>query len=563
MIRQSGIWPDHSGKHGIILYKEDELTFLVAANSRHVPVRKDMMMILTRRALIECLGTLATAVLAAPVAHAQQTIASEPVANAKFGYSDVVRKARDLGMAGYDNTPPALPDALAKLDTDAYRDIRFRPEKALLNTPNSAFRAQMSHLGPLYKRAVTVNVIRDGVPTSVPYSAALFDYGKTKFERPLPVNLGFAGFRLSFPLNDPRAQDELVSFMGGNAFRLLGRNQRLGLSARGLTMGAGGTEPEELPHFREFWIEQPNNPDRVTLFALLDSPSATAAYQFIVYPATETVIEVTVTLFPRKALTRVGIAPLSSMFVAGENDQRISGDFRPERHDSDGLLMQTGAGEWIWRPLRNPAQQVMSGFLDTNPRGFGLMQRDRNFEHFQDLEQGYENRPSYWIEPRGDWGDGRIDLVERPASDESSSNITAFWTPRNPLEAGQNQTWSYRIRTTSAESKLHPAGRVFNTFVTTPPAREAAPAGTKRYIVDFTGGNLSYFFSAPDQVKLVANASAGKIVQTVLTPNPRIEGFRATLDIALLAGQSGDMQLHLKAGNRAVSESWNYPVSAD
>jgi glucans biosynthesis protein len=155
------------------------------------------------------------------------------------------------------------------------------------------------------------------------------------------------------------------------------------------------------------------------------------------------------------------------------------------------------------------------------------------------------------------------EVVERPASDESSSNITAFWTPRNPLEAGQNQTWSYRIRTTSAESKLHPAGRVFNTFVTTPPAREASPAGTKRYIVDFTGGNLSYFFSAPDQVKLVANASAGKIVQTVLTPNPRIEGFRATLDIALLAGQSGDMQLHLKAGNRAVSESWNYPVSAD
>ena len=546
------------------------MTFFVAAYGRHAPVQKDMTMILSRRALIECLGSLATAVLtaplAAPLAQAQQTIATEPANTAKFGYSDVVRKARDLGMAGYDNNPPALPDALAKLDAEAYRDIRFRPEKALLNTPNSVFRAQMVHSGPMYKLPVTVNIIRDGVPTSVPYSAALFDYGKTKFERPLPVNLGFAGFRLSYPLNDPRAQDELVSFMGGNVFRMFGRNQRSGLSACGLTIGAGGTEPEEVPHFREFWIEQPNNAERVTLYGLLDSPSATGAYQFTVYPATETVIEVTVTLFPRKSLTRVGIAPLASMFLTGENDQRINGDFRPERHDSDGLLIQSGSGEWIWRPLRNPAQSVTSGFLETNPRGFGLMQRDRNFDHFQDLEQSYENRPSYWIEPRGDWGDGRIDLVERPAADESGTNITAFWTPRNPLDAGQSQTWSYRIRTTSAESKLHPAGRVLNTFVTATPAtigREAPPAGTKRFIVDFTGGNLSYFFSAPDQVKLIASASAGKIVQSVLTPHPRIEGFRATLDVALLAGQSGDLQLHLASAGRAVSETWAYPVRAD
>ena len=542
------------------------MTSIVAANARNAPVRKAMMMILSRRTLIEYFGSLATAVLAAPMAHAQQTIAAEPVTNTKFGYSDVVRKARDLGMAGYDNNPPALPDALSRLDAEAYRDIRFRPEKALLNTPSTTFRAQMIHMGPAYKRPVTVNVIRDGVPTSVPYAPALFDLGKTKFERALPVNLGFAGFRLSYPLNDPRSQDELVYFMGGNAFRMLGRNQRLGLTARGLSLGEGGTEPEETPHFSEFWIEQPNNTDRVTVFALLDSPSATAAYQFVVYPATETVIEVTVTLFPRKVLTRVGIAPLSSMFISGENDQRINGDFRPELHDSDGLLMQTGSGEWIWRPLRNPAQSNTSSFLDTNPRGFGLMQRDRNFDHFQDLDQGYENRPSYWIEPRGDWGDGRIDLVERPASDENGTNIMAFWTPRNPLEAGQNQTWSYRIRTTSAESKLHPAGRVLNTFVANAAAgngRETPPPGTKRLIVDFTGGNLAYFYSAPDQIKLVATASVGKIVQSTLTPNPRIDGFRATIDVALLPGQSTDLQIHLKAGSRTVTETWAYPISTN
>ena len=524
-------------------------------------------MSLTRRTLIETLGSLAATALAFP-AQAQPSGGSDQ-ALPKFGNADVVRRARDLGAASYDTAAPALPDLLNKLDYDGWRDIRFRPDKALLGAGGGPFRMQMHHLGFLFKQAVTVNIIRDGVPTPVPYSASLFDYGKNKFDRPLPVNLGFAGFRISYPLNDPRQQDELVSFLGASYFRFLGRGQRFGLSARGLALGPtpNSAQPEEFPSFREFWIEQPASAaERVVIHALLDSPSVTGAYQFIVYPAQESVIDVTVTLFARRTLNRVGIAPLTSMFFVGENDRRFTADFRPEMHDSDGLLMQTGAGEWIWRPLRNPAQPATSSFMDSNPRGFGLMQRDRVFEHYQDLDLGYESRPSYWIEPRGDWGDGRIDLVELPTSDETNDNIVAFWTPRNPLEPGQAQTWGYRIKAMAQESKLHPGGRALNSYQTIAKAlgsNETVAAGSKRFIIDFAGGDLPYYQAAPDTVQIVASTTAGKISRSFLVSNPHIDGFRAAIDVALEPGQTADLRVFLKAGTRALTETWTTPWKAD
>ena len=521
----------------------------------------------TRRTFLDTIGRLAGLALATPAF--AQPIGGSDQTSAKFGYADVVRRARDLGAASYDTTNPALPDQLTKLDYDSWRDIRFRQDKSLLGGGGGPFKMQMHHLGFLFKQAITVNIIRDGVPTPIPYSASLFDYGKNKFERPLPVNLGFAGFRVSYPLNDPRQQDELISFLGASYFRFLGRGQRYGLSARGLALGTAPNtaQPEEFPNFREFWIEQPSSgAERVVIHALLDSPSVTGAYQFIVYPAQETVMDVTVTLFARRSLNRVGIAPLTSMFFVGENDRRFTADFRPELHDSDGLLMQTGAGEWIWRPLRNPVQATTSSFLDSNPRGFGLMQRDRLFEHYQDLDLGYESRPSYWIEPRGDWGDGRIDLVELPTADETNDNIVAFWSPRNPLEPGQAQTWGYRIKALTQESKLHPGGRAVNSYQTVAKAlgsNEAPASGSKRFIIDFAGGDLSYYQSAPDTVQIVPTTTAGKITRTFLVPNSHIDGFRAGIDVALEPGQTADLRAFLKSGTRALTETWTYPWKAE
>ena len=314
----------------------------------------------------------------------------KPQAPPKFDFDDVVRRARDLATADFDTASPALPEPLNKLDFDAWRDIRFRPDKAFLAANGSQFRLQLFHLGHLYRRPVTINTLRDGIPTPIPYAANLFDYGRTKIDKPLPVNLGFAGFRLHYPLNRPKVLDEVIAFLGASYFRFLGRDQRYGMSARALAVGAG-TPSEEFPFFREFWIETPEpNADQATIYALLDSPSATGAYRFELYPGIDTAIEISAALFPRKPNVKFGLAPLTSMFFIGEDDHRFNEDFRRELHDLDGLLIHSGTGEWIWRPLRNPAKLAVSTFLDRDLRGFGLLQRDRDFDHYQDLDLAYE-----------------------------------------------------------------------------------------------------------------------------------------------------------------------------
>ncbi len=362
-------------------------------------------------------------------------VPGEPQAH--FGFEDVLKRARAIGTAPFEANPPPLPDALARLDFDSWRDIRFRRDKALLGTEGGPFRMEMFHLGHIYPRPVTVNVVREGIATPVPYAATLFDYGRNRIEKPLPLNLGFAGFRLLYPLNRPEVLDEVAAFLGASYFRFLGRKQRYGLSARGLAVGAGAPG-EEFPFFREFWIETPGPlAERVTIYALLDGASVTGAFRFDLYPGAETVLEVSATLFPRVAAFKLGLAPLTSMFFTSQNDRRFSDDFRPELHDSDGLLIHSGTGEWIWRPLRNPTEPEVSAFLDRKVQGFGLLQRDRVFEDYQDLDLGYELRPSYWIEPKGDWGDGRVELVELPTGDETNDNIVASWVPDAAVEAGQ------------------------------------------------------------------------------------------------------------------------------
>jgi periplasmic glucans biosynthesis protein len=501
--------------------------------------------------------------LSAGSALAQQGAAPAPT---PFRYEDVVRRARDLAGAPFDATLPPLPEPLNRLDFDAYRDIRFRPERALLGSSGGPFRMQLFHLGFLYTRPVTVNVIRDGVPTPVPYQPQLFDYGRTKIERPLPVNLGFAGFRLHYPLNSPRVFDEVIAFLGASYFRFLGRDQRYGLSARGLALNVEAREPqdpEEFPFFREFWVETPQGgSNRAVVFALLDGPSVTGAYRFDIYPGRETTIEVGVTLFPRRALTSVGVAPLTSMYFQGENDRHPTDDFRPEYHDSDGLMIHTGAGEWIWRPIRNPPRKLVSFFSDNNPRGFGLMQRDRSFESYQDLEAFYHRRPGYWVEPIGQWGEGRIELVEIPTANETHDNVVAYWTPKQPYEPGQEVAFGYRLVAVASTEDMHPGGKVVNTFQT--PARASGSAEPsdptlRRFLIDFAGGDLEFYYSDPALVQVVPSVSAGRILHTFVVPNEHTRGFRAAIDVKLEPGQAADLRAFLRAGDRTLTETWIYP----
>lgn len=509
----------------------------------------------TRRTIVGALASLAGA---AP-AFAQPAGPPEPN---PFRFEDVVRRARDLAAVPFEAAPPALPEPVSRLDFDAYRDIRFRPDRALLASGGGPFRLQLFHLGFLYTRPVAVNIVREGVPTPVPYQAELFDFGRTKIDRPLPLDLGFAGFRLHYPLNNPKIFDEVIAFLGASYFRFLGREQRYGLSARGLAINADGREPEEFPVFREFWIEMPPpDADRAVIYALLDGTSVTGAYRFVLYPGLETALETTATLFPRRPLEGVGVAPLTSMFFIGENDRRFVDDFRPEVHDSDGLLIHSGSGEWIWRPLRDPVRRLISGFAQTNPRGFGLMQRDRAFEDYQDLETFYHRRPSYWVEPQGDWGEGHVELIELPTGDETHDNIVASWRPRRPYEPGQEVTLAYRIGALASTDDLHPGGRVVNTYQARPKSsggHEPADPLTRRFLIDFAGGDLPYYLRDPAQIRLVPTSSAGRITHTFVIPNDHTRGFRAAIDLKLEPGQSTDLRAFLRAGNRTLTETWTY-----
>ncbi len=128
-------------------------------------------------------------------------------------------------------------------------------------------------------------------------------------------------------------------FLGASYFRVLGRGQSYGASARGLAINVATTGGEEFPYFSDFWLVRPLPQQRtLTIFALLDSPSLTGAYRFEIRPGATTDVEVTATLYARKNVEKLGVAPLTSMFLFGEEHRRQFDDYRPEVHDSDGLL---------------------------------------------------------------------------------------------------------------------------------------------------------------------------------------------------------------------------------
>jgi glucans biosynthesis protein len=518
-----------------------------------------------RRRIVQ--GLAATTLLAATVEARAQRREGRP--ETPFGFADVERRAQDLAKVAYEARVPALPAPIAKLDYDAWRDIRFKPDKAFLGD-GSPFRLQLFHLGFLYTRPVTVNLVRGGVATPIPYQSSLYDMGRTKLDKALPVDLGFAGLRIHAPLNKPNLLDELIVFLGASYYRFLGRDQLYGLSARGLAVnveGQGG--PEEFPVFREFWVGVPDKADdALTIYALLDSPSLTGAYQFTVTPGDATSVAVRATLIPRVDLATVGLAPLTSMFFIGENDRRHADDYRPELHDSDGLQIAAGSGEWLWRPLHNPRDRRISSFVDRDPKGFGLMQRDRNFETYQDLEASYDRRPGYFVEPDGPWGEGTVMLMELPTDTETNDNIVACWRPASPYPAGTPVTLSYRVRAVGG-APLHPGGRVINTFSVAPLASGTAKAEeekgglTRRFLVDFAGGDLDYYRADPSRVEVVASTALGRITHSSVAPNPHIQGLRAAFDVTLEApGQATDLRVFLRASGRALSETWVYPWTA-
>jgi glucans biosynthesis protein len=475
---------------------------------------------------------------------------------ASFGFEEVAERAQALAREPYRPKASTLPAELKALTYDQYRDIRFKPERALWRREKLPFEVMFFHLGKFQTEPVLINEVTPQGVKHLTFDRNDFDYGKNRLSPQAWGDVGYAGFRVHYPLNNDKYKDEVVVFLGASYFRALGAQQRYGLSARGLAIDTVGGKGEEFPRFSEFWIERPGaNAKSLVIHALLESPRATGAYRFEVKPGSETVTEVRSKLFLRAGVATLGVAPLTSMFMFGENQPHRT-DFRPEVHDSDGLMVATGEGEWIWRPLQNPKRTLTTSFAMKSLRGFGLLQRDRNFANYEDTEARYELRPSAWISPVGDWGPGRVELVQLSTPDETNDNIVAYWVPEKPPAPGQPLELAYQMRWQGSQPQRPPGawavqsrlGRGFD---------ELAP-NEHQYVVDFAGPAIDKL-PADAPVKAVVSADAnGEIVERNAFRNEATGAWRMTLRVKQIkATQPVELRGFLQHGNDILSETWS------
>jgi len=477
--------------------------------------------------------------------------------NAEIDFDAVTERARTLATSSFEE-PVRIPDWLLEISYDQWRDIRFKPDASLWRSASSQFEVQLFHPGLFYDRAVPISVIDAEGAHPVEFSPGLFNYGDNNFGSRVPADLGFAGLRLHYPINRADYRDEVIVFLGASYFRALGKDMGFGISARGLAVDTALPSGEEFPFFKELWLVRPKAKAKaVTVLALLDSPRITGALEFTVTPGTQTTTDVRAVFFPRAEIEKIGLAPLTSMFLRGENSLGPRADYRPEVHDSDGLAIQAGDGEWIWRPLENPEELRAIAFSVTNPRGFGLFQRDRGFDNYQDLETHPEKRPGVWVEPKGDWGRGHIELIEIPTRDDTNDNIVAFFVPERPVTASEPISISYRLSWFADDPNRPPGGRVVAT------RRDAGTLdGVQRFVIDFAGADLKDLPGKTlvhgDVTVGTGDGAQGEVVEQQVIKNPAIGGWRLIFQVRPRGRDPIDLRAFLQLDQTVLTETWSY-----
>jgi periplasmic glucans biosynthesis protein len=467
-------------------------------------------------------------------------------------FAVIEQMAAKLAAAPY-KEPPSIGGEMKQLSYDHYRAIRARKDTALWRD-KGLFQVEFFPAGFIYEKPVAVSVVENGRADQLTVTPDQFDFSDSGLKQP-PKEVALAGFKLTFPINQPHKFDEIIAFLGASYFRAIGRGQVYGSSARGLAIDTGTERPEEFPWFRAFWlVKPPEHSQEMTVWALLDSPGAAGALSFIVRPGPRTVVETMAVFFARHELAVPGIAPLTSMYFAGKASPPRD-DYRPEIHDADGLYISTGQGQRIWRPLSNPANLAVAAFSDNNPRGFGLLQRERAFDQYQDTAANLQARPSLWVEPMGDWGDGEVRLIELPSKAETNDNIVAFWKPRWPIKQNSRFEAKYRLSALIDDTALSPAGRVVATRAGSVPS---APK-QRRLVVEFAGGELATL--APEQPLTAGVAlSSGKVVRTYVEPLPMQDktkgAWRMFIDYEPDPAKPGDLSATLQLRGVPLTETF-------
>jgi len=486
-----------------------------------------------------------------------------PAEPGPFTFAKVQELARQRAAREFRAPPTNLPAALANLTYDQYRDIRFRPTSALWRD-KSLFEVQFFHRGYRVRQRVNIYEVTSAGAGLVEYSPRLFTFGRLKTPK-ASTEVGFAGFRVHFPLQTPNYKDELLVFLGASYFRVLGRNQHYGISARGLAIDTGSQSGEEFPTFTDFWLVRPQPTDRsLTIYALLDSKSVAGAYQFEIRPGEITQVEVHCDLFPRRAIAKLGVAALTSMFLFGEDGTgRRFDDFRPQVHDSDGFMAETGHGQWLWRPLANPRELRVNRFMDENPQAFGLIQRDRNFAHYQDVESQYQARPSYWVQPLGNWGKGGVELVEIPSDEEIHDNMVAYWVPDGPVNGGKPLSFAYLLSAFAENPSWPPGGRVVAIRSGNPAVgdnRGHFGPGARRLLFEFAGGELDGL-DGSQPVKAELSAENGQIDALTVQRVPESRVWRVAFVVTPRKKPVVDLRGYLTLYGEVLTETMVYQWS--
>lgn len=486
-----------------------------------------------------------------------------PTLSRAFSLDDVAVRAQELAGKPYDAPKPALPKTLDALDYSQYNDIQFRADHAIWHKLWLPFELQLFHAGYQYKQPVRIHLVDARSVRTLAYDPADFDFGRNTLDVQSFGDIGFAGFRAHYALNGRSSKDEVAVFLGASFFRALGKGQRYGLSARGLAIDTAEMTGEEYSRFTDFWIEQPGvKAHELVIYALLDSRRVAGAYRFVLHPGSETWLDVQAQLYPRAKLAKLGIAPLSSMYFRGENQFETNDDYRPELHDSDGLSLHTAQGEWLWRPLANPKRLQVSRFTLENPAGFGLMQRDRDFRDYQDLDARYDRRPSAWVTPKGDWGRGRVELVQIPTPDETHDNIVAYWVPEQPVEPGKSVSLQYRLSWQRDKLSLPKDAWVSQTRR----GQGLTPAEpeTTQYQIDFEGPALRKLKPGVLPEASVSGDENVELLSQRVIRNDVTNGYRLVLRVRRKDEDApAELRATLRVNGKPVSETWNYLVPAE
>ena len=480
----------------------------------------------------------------------------------QFSWDGLIDQARELAARPWQ--PVSRPDAsvLDQIDWAAHGKIRFRPEDALFADGPGQYPVEFFHLGKFFQKPVRMYRLES---TSSGLAAREILYNKQQFDMPadspaqqLGPDTGYAGFRIQESRNGDQSRldwrtNDWAAFLGASYFRAIGDAYQYGLSARGVAINTVVNDTaEEFPDFTRFYFE-PSDNDQMTVYALLDGPSVAGAYRFLLTREKGVLMDVDARLFLRQDVERFGIAPMTSMYWFSGKDKPFQEDWRPEVHDSDGLALWTGQNEHIWRPLINPAGIHVSHFEDNNPKGFGLMQRERRFSEYLDAVH-YERRPSLWVEPLADWGEGAVELVELHTSEEIYDNIVAMWVPRQPARAKDSYQLRYRLHWRADEPFTTSLARCVATRIGRGGESAHRPPGVRKFEVEFRG------VASAGSPEAVVSSTGGNItnVMTEAVPDGEPGYWRVLFDVE--AQDTIEIRLYLKSGSDTLSETWLYQL---